>query len=287
MSDHTVPRAKPAKLDDLPRLVVGQPEVGVPLGPASAITLIIATLIGLVMVAWPLLIPVPAGATRQATDAPLAFALLLPMIIAVVLAQLSERGMDTRSLAMLGVLSALNAAIRPALSAGTAGIEAVFFLLVLAGRAYGAGFGFVLGCTSLLASALLTGGVGPYLPFQMMFAAWIGCGAGLLPRRVRGVGEIVMLVGYVAVAAYAFGALMNLWFWPFVTGSATPEGIAPGGLDYVPGAPLGDNLARFLTFTLLTSTLGWDTGRAVANGLFIAVLGAPVLAVLRRATRGG
>ena len=80
--------------------------------------------------------------------------------------------------------SAIGAALRP-LGAGTAGIETVFFLLVLGGRVLGPGFGFVLGCTTLFASALLTGGVGPWLPFQMFGRAWVGLGAGLLPAGTR------------------------------------------------------------------------------------------------------
>ena len=62
-------------------------------------------------------------------------------------------------------------------------MELVFFLLILAGRVFGPGFGFVLGCTSLFASALMTAGVGPWLPFQMLVSAWVGMGAGLLPVR--------------------------------------------------------------------------------------------------------
>lgn len=91
-----------------------------------------------------------------------------------------------------------------------------------------------------------------------------------------------MLAAYGIAAAYLFGALMNLWFWPFITGSPSPDG-APGGLDYIPGAPVTDNLQRFGVFTVLTSTAGWDTGRALTNAAFIAVLGAPILRVLRRA----
>ena len=106
-------------------------------------------------------------------------------MIAVVLAELSEGGLDTRVLAVLGVLSAVIAILR-GFSAGTGGVELVFFLLVLAGRVFGPGFGFVLGVTSLFASALLTAGVGPWLPFQMLVSAWVGMGAGLLPRRVTG-----------------------------------------------------------------------------------------------------
>ena len=45
------------------------------------------------------------------------------------------------------------------------------------------------------------------------------------------------------------------------------------------------NLHRFLVFTALTSTLGWDTGRALTNLVAIIVAGPAVLAALRRAAR--
>ena len=53
----------------------------------------------------------------------------------------------------------------------------------------------------------------------------------------------------------------------------------------VRGAPLLDNLHRFGIFTLLTSTGGWDTGRAITTGIAIAVLGPAILTTLRRAAR--
>jgi energy-coupling factor transport system substrate-specific component len=180
------------------------------------------------------------------------------------------------------VLSAVNAALRT-LGAGLAGVELVFFLLVLSGRVFGAGFGFVLGCTSLFASALLTSGVGPWLPYQMLCAAWIGLGAGLLPRRVTGRWEIAMLVVYGIVCAYAFGLLMNLSSWPYALGIELPG--HSGSLSFVAGAPLAENLHRFLVFTVLTSTGGWDTGRAITNSVAIVVLGPAILATLRRAGR--
>ena len=200
----------------------------------------------------------------------------------VVLAEISEGGMDPRVLAVLGVLSAVNAVLR-GLSPGTAGIELVMFLLILAGRVFGPGFGFVLGCTSLFASALMTAGVGPWLPFQMLVSAWVGMGAGLLPRRVTGRAEIAMLAAYGVVSAYAFGLLMNLSSWPFLLGvSVSGHG---SSLSYVPGAPLGENLGRFVVYTLLTSTASWDTGRAITNAVAIVVLGPAVLTTLRRAAR--
>lgn len=255
-------------------------QVAVALGLRATVVLVLASVIGLIMLGWPLVLE-PGNGER--VDPPFLFLALLPVILAVVLAELSEGGMDARVLAILGVLSAINAVLR-GVSAGTSGIELVFFLLILGGRVFGPGFGFVLGCTSLFASALLTAGVGPWLPFQMLVAGWVGMGAGLLPRRVTGRGEIVLLVVYGVLAAYAYGLLMNLWGWPFIVGIQVP-GQDSTELSYVPGAPMLENLHRFLVYTLLTSTGGWDTGRAITNALAIALLGPAVLTTLRRSAR--
>ncbi len=260
----------------------GPGAMAVRVGRRSAAVLTLASVAGLMMFIWPLLVRVDPQSMQHGLDAPFVFMAILPFLILVVLAELSEGGMDSKALAMLGVLSAVNAALRP-LGAGTAGIETVFFVLVIAGRVFGPGFGFVLGCTSLFTSALLTAGVGPWLPFQMMCAAWIGMGAGLLPRRVSGKREIAMLVTYGIVVAYLFGALMNLWFWPFITGAEVPY--HDGHISYVPGDPVLENLHRFAIFTLLTSTAGWDTGRAITNTVAILVIGPALLATLRRALR--
>lgn len=250
------------------------------LGIRSTVVLGIASLLGLAMFCWPLLLQVQPDVTR--VDPPFILMALLPFVVLVVVAELSEDGIDSKALAMLGVLTAINAALR-SLGAGTAGIETVFFLLVLSGRVFGPAFGYVLGCTSLFASALLTSGVGPWLPFQMMASAWIGLGAGLLPRRVTGRAEIAMLVAYGVVCAYGFGLLMNLSGWPFLAGIQVPG--HEGSLSYVPGDPVLENLHRFVVYTLLTSTAGWDTGRAITNAIAIVVLGPAVLATLRRAAR--
>lgn len=256
----------------------GVPAVrAVPVRLRARLVLVLASAAGLAVFAWPLLISPRPDAAGHTTDAPLVFVLLLPVLVVVLLAELSSGGIDAKALALLGVLSAVNAALRP-LGAGTAGIETVFFLLVLSGRVFGPGFGFVLGSTSLFASALLTAGVGPWLPFQMLAASWVGLGAGLLPRRPRGRAEVALLAAYGVLAAYAYGLLMNLSYWPFAVGSGTQ-------LSYVPGAPILDNLHRFVVFTLVTSTAGWDTGRALTNAVAIALVGPAVLVALRRAAR--
>ena len=249
------------------------------LSTRSAVALTLVSVTGLMMFLWPLVLTPPDEFSHH-SDAPFIFALILPALIAVVLAELhggrEGAGMDTKALAMLGVLTAIGAALRP-MGAGIAGIETVFFMLILAGRVYGPGFGFVLGSTTLFASALLTGGIGPWLPFQMLASSWVGLGAGLLPRA-RGRAELALLAAYGVFAAYAYGFLLNMWFWPFSIGADTQ-------LSYVAGDPVLENLHRFFLYTVATSTLGWDTGRAITNALAIVVLGPAVLAVLRRSTR--
>ncbi len=223
---------------------------------------------------WPLIIG-EVGADAARIDSPLLFVAVLPILVLVMLTEVAAGRLDARALAMLGVLSALGAAVRP-LGAGTAGVETVFVLVVLGGRVFGAGFGFVLGSTTLLASALLTGGVGPWLPFQMLAASWMGLGAGLLPP-VRGRLELAMLGGYAIVSSLAYGLAMNLSFWPYSAGLGTE-------VSYVAGAPLLENLQRFGVFTLVTS-LGWDIGRAITTVVLLFVVGPPILGALRRAAR--
>ncbi|MFJ4675574.1 MULTISPECIES: ECF transporter S component [unclassified Kitasatospora] len=233
----------------------------------------LAAFVGLVAFTWPFV--VAPGRFGSAYAPPLIFGALLVLVLAVVVSEIASGGIDAKALAMLGVLSAVNAGLRP-LGAGTAGVETVFFLLVLAGRVFGPGFGFTLGCTSLFASALLTGGVGPWMPYQMFGCAFVGLLAGLLPR-LRGRAEVLLLAGYGALSGYLFGLLLNLSFWPF---SLDPH----SSIAYLPGLPFTEQWHRYLLFDLATS-LGWDTGRAVTTGLAVLVAGPAVLAVLRRAAR--
>lgn len=234
---------------------------------------------GLVAMAWPLLAE-PGGVLTETTSGPWLFALLLPLVTAVALIQLSDGGMDARAVAMLGVLSAVVAAVRP-FGAGAAGVETVFFLIVLSGRVFGPAFGFILGNTGLFASALLTGGVGPWMPYQMFASAFVGLGAGLLPGRAptdRGgrVAELAMLAAYALVASLAYGLMLNMSLWPFV--------FTQGDLAYAPGAGIGENLPRLVAYTLATS-LGWDLGRAVTTAVLIVLTGPVLLKVLRRTAR--
>lgn len=245
------------------------------LGVRTALLLALVTSVGIVAFFWPFLAQPGSAVLGHSQDAPWLFALLLPLLLALVLAEISDGGLDSRGIAMLGVLAAIAAALRP-VGAGTVGFEPIWAVIILGGRALGPGFGFVLGNVALFASALITGGVGPWLPFQMIAAGWLGFGAGMLPRASRR-REVWLLVGYAAVASVAYGFLMNLWFWPWGAGSTS-------GLSFDPNAGPLENVHTWMLFNLATS-LGYDLPRAVVVAALVGVTAGPVLATLRRATR--
>jgi len=239
---------------------------------AELAVLAAANLLALAAFCWPLL---AAALPQDAAAATPYIALAIAPVAAVaVVLSLDGSVRSAHTVALLGVLAAVGSAVRVA-STGVGGVEAVFILLILAGRAFGPRFGLLLGAATIAVSSALWGGMGPWTPFQIFACAWVGAGAGLLPKRVRGIAEQWMLAGYGVVASYLFGLLLNLWFWPFAVGAGT-------GISYVPGAPLATNLSSFLLYSLLTSTAGWDTLRAVTTVIGIAVVGRAVLASLRR-----
>ena len=247
----------------------------VPVRVRSALALAASFGVGIVAFGWPFLTePGSALDTSHSGDAPLVFVVVLPLLAAVVLAELTSGGMDAKAVAMLGMLAAVGGALR-ALGPGTAGLEPSFAVIILGGRVFGKGFGFVLGALTLFTGALLTGGVGPWLPFQMIAAGWVGFFAGCLPPG-RGRVEVGWLAAYAAVAGLAFGMVMNLWFWPFA--SYGPE------TSFVAGDPLAANLHRYLVFYVTTS-LPWDLGRAVLSALVLLLAGSALLRALRRASR--
>ncbi len=231
------------------------------------------SLIGAAAFCWPLwAAPRGTTATAHLGDAPWLMVLLVPLLVAVAVSDASSGVLDAKAIAVMGVLAGAGAALRLP-TGGVAGTEMVFFLLLPAGRVLGRRFGFLLGAVTIFVSAMLTGGIGPWLPFQILGAAWIGFGAGLLPPA-GGRTEVGILAVYGALASLAFGVLLNLWFWPFVTGYDT-------AVSFVPGAPLGENLSRFWAFHLATS-LGWDAMRAATTAVLCLAMARPVMGALHR-----
>lgn len=246
----------------------------------SDVTFLLLNLVGLVAYLHPFLFAStdeadPNWFVRNA-DGPLVIALVGGLCMVLVVATLTEGGLNSRSLAALGVLAAMAAALRTITL--PAGANLYFFLVILGGYAFGARLGFLLGAISFFVSALVTGGVGPWLPFQVFASAWMGWSAGLLRPVVEGMGirgraETFVVALFGIGWGLFFGAITNLWFWPFWLGG--PD------ISYQPGIGLSEAIRRYWNFYFLTS-FGWDLMRSICNVVIIAVVGGPLLKALLR-----
>jgi energy-coupling factor transport system substrate-specific component len=237
--------------------------------------LIVTNLLGLVAFTWPFVLPAAVGTgNAHEIDAPFIAAGLLLCLATVLFAELGRGGLGAKVVALIGVLGAAMVALR--LPGFVGGFSAMFSVVLLAGNSFGPAFGFVLGAVGTFASGLFVGGLGPWLPFQMVAVGWVGAGAGLIGRPRRWPLRIGMLAAYGFVAAFAFGALMNLWFWPFA--------VRDSEIGWSALAGWGENAANYARFYLVTSA-GWDVFGAVGNAVAMSVLGRAVLGALDRAAR--
>jgi energy-coupling factor transport system substrate-specific component len=233
------------------------------------LTLAAASLIGALLFLWPFFGFGPAG------DAP-ALTVALATAVGFAAIELGTRRLDARGFALLAALSALAAGLRLVLVTGIGGFSPFFFLILCAGYAVGPSFGFLTGALALVASAIATGGVGPWLPYQIFAAGWVGLGAGLVGSRRLGFPtrrDIAVLAAYGVVAGFAFGAVMDLWDWTFFRGA--PD------LGWQPGLGPPETVGRFFRFYVLTS-FGYDAFRAIGNAAMVIALGAPFLGALAR-----
>jgi energy-coupling factor transport system substrate-specific component len=249
--------------------------------PGSPLILF-ASAIGVLAFLYPFVLPLvgaPEQVARRGIEIPLLFALLALTCLLVILFDAQSRTTGygpsaSKMVALLAVLVAVDAALR--LVPSLLGASPIFLLIMLAGYAYGPDFGFLMGALTLLVSAFLTGGIGPWLVFQMLTAGWVGMTAGWLPRP-GGWREIALLCGFGAVWGFGYGAVMNLWSWPF----AAPGLEQPAGLYWVPGMTAIETLSAYARFYLVTS-LGYDLFRAAGNVALVLLLARPLLRLLDR-----
>ena len=183
--------------------------------------------------------------------------------------------LDSRRIALLGVLAAVNSVVR-LMGAGFAGIETAFALIILAAYVFGSRFGAALGALTILTSALIGGGVGPWLPFQIIATALVGLGAGRLPKPKSRKWQLVTLSIYAAISSYVYGSVLTAWTWPLFVGEGT-------ALSYSSTLSPLDNLVRFLQFQLVSGGFIWDTGRAITTIALILLIGKALMVTLERA----
>jgi energy-coupling factor transport system substrate-specific component len=229
---------------------------------------------------YPFILPVTTGLgtepTRvRATEAPIILAAVTMLCLLALLGELSTSSSASKMAALLGVLVAIDATLR--LVPTLLGASPIFLLILLVGTVYGPAIGFVMGSLTLLVSAVLTGGIGPWLPFQMLGAGWIGLTAGVLPTPQDRRRRLILLAAFSAAWGLGYGALLNLYAWPY----AAPGIDGEIGLYWSSTLSSGQAIANYLRFYLVTS-LTYDVFRAVANASLVLLLGGPIIVVLER-----
>mgnify|MGYP001144391980 CR=1 FL=1 len=238
-------------------------------------------LLGFLSLLAPFVVPQARDASFSSTSFPVMVSLIIILCVLIILFEAQATVLNTKLIAFLGILIALNAGLRFLETAipGPAGFSPVFFLIIMTGYFFGGRLGFLMGAMTMLVSGLITGGVGPWLPGQMITAGWVGQSAGLLKpllKRWRIPGkpsEVIILAFFSAFWGMLYGAIMNLWFWPFL-------GAAPGQ-TWFQGATLAENIGRYATYYLATSVV-WDVTRSIGNILIVTFLTRPVLRIFTR-----
>jgi energy-coupling factor transport system substrate-specific component len=232
----------------------------------------VVSLVGVLLFLWPFL-----GSGLPANTP--AWTLMLACVAGLVLVEAGTRQLDSRAVALLAAIAAIDTALRLAVIEGIGGFSPIFFLVLCAGYVFGTSFGFLAGALSMLVSALAGGGMGPWVPFQVFAVGWVGVAAGLAGhgRQTSGLPgwrDVLVLAGVGAAMGYVVGALLDITDWvPVYRGNPS--------LGWLPGMSAATALLHFARFYVLTS-LAYDTFRAAGNVLMVLALGAPVMAALGR-----
>jgi len=239
----------------------------------ESLVLLAITIAGLLIFIGPLFV---GRAFPQSTA--LFSALIACSALAVVAVALQTRHLSTRLLAVLAALVALDATLRLVVVIGVLGFSPIFFLIIIGGLVMGPGFGFALGALTLVVSAVLTAGLGPWLPYQMLACGWVGMGAGYFGRWPLARQHVWLVALYGAAAGFLYGMLLDFWEWPFLLGA----GSSP--ISWAPDLSAAALAPRFAAFYLTTSFL-YDAFRAAGNLLLVGLLGGPVALALGRFRR--
>lgn len=236
----------------------------------------LTTLIGVLAFLYPFLLPSLAPGTAVAPpEAALLTAVLVVLCLVALLVELQGQAVSAKMVAALGFLVAVASVLRFLETAvpGPGGFSPIFVPLILAGYVFGPRFGYLMGVLTLLVSALITAGLGPWLPYQMFVAGWVGAAAGWLPHPKRPGLQMAVLLVAAAVSGLLYGFLTNLYFWPFFVGDAA--------ISYQAGQGVMNALNNYLAFYALTS-LVWDLFSAGGNVLLVLALGRPAVHALVR-----
>jgi hypothetical protein len=150
--------------------------------PAN-LAFLLMNLVGLAFFLYPFWAPT-LPATSQSRAA-FWFSGAASLVLLALIAE-AQHGLTLHTIAILGALVGLNTVLRVIDNVVPlpGGFSPVYLLILLVGFTLGSRLGFMMGALTMLVSGPLTaGGIGPWTPYQMMAAGWVGLGDAWLPSR--------------------------------------------------------------------------------------------------------
>ncbi len=167
-----------------------------------------------------------------------------------------EKGKITsKEISLIAILSGFSSVSRIPFAA-IPSVQPCTYIIICTGYVFGPVAGFMVGATTALISNMFLGH-GPWTIFQMFAWGFVGATASVLQKlHVKKFGLIIFGV----VWGYLFGWIMNLWYW----------------LLYI-----YPHTVQTLGF-VIASSVWFDTLHAIANAIFLLILGEKTIIILKR-----
>jgi energy-coupling factor transport system substrate-specific component len=161
----------------------------------------------------------------------------------------------SKEIAIIGILSTVSAVVRIPFAA-IPSVQPCTYLIICSGYVFGPLAGFMVGAITALISNFFLG-QGPWTIYQMFAWGMAGVSASYLKRLNPSRGK---LMAFGILWGYLFGAIVNTWFWASFIYPLTPR--------------------TFIVSQL--NSLWFDTAHAVANAIFLGLLGKKTIDILER-----
>ena len=179
--------------------------------------------------------------------------LITGLIIIAVFYEFETRKISSKEIALISMMGTLSAISRIPF-APIPNVQPATFIIICTGYVFGPMAGFMTGALTAIISNMFLGH-GPWTLFQIFGFGLAGVIPGILPHSRT---YIWMLTVFGLIWGYFYGAIVNIWFW--------------ASLIY----PL-----TWQTFLLsMLNSVWFDTMHAIANMVFMLVLGKRVISIL-------
>jgi len=161
----------------------------------------------------------------------------------------------SKEIALVAMLGTISAVLRVPFAA-IPNVQPCTYIIICTGYVFGPIAGFTVGAMTALVSNFFLGH-GPWTLYQMIAWGLAGLSAGYLSKLKLNTAALIVIG---VVWGYLYGFITNIWFWTAFIYPLT--------------------LKTFLVTQL--NTVWFDTLHAAGNAVFLGVLGAKTIAILRR-----